>query len=428
VALLVLIGYVEEPMRTFARWLIVTMACCITATIDSYGLGFANPDQDARATAQGEAFVAQADAPCAVYYNPAGLTQLSGTQASSGGFLTFRDLQFHGVNSHADINEPAYTVHSYGVTDFGLQQWRFGFGVNIPFGNTEDWGRHTDFKYQITSSSLEVFDFQLVAAYKLNDHLSLGAGPNFYYSDTELRREVPFSLLFPGTKDGHFKFSGSGYSFGATAGLLWTLNPKNSIGLTYHSPFAIDYHGRANVKNDPTGTLGNSSATAQINFPQSVAAGYAFRPNPKLKLEFDAQWTDWDTLNAVKLHSPNPAFQADPSSTIPFNWMSSWFYEVGAQYTPTTNWTLRAGYIFSENTVPSRTFSPTLPDNTRHVFSAGVSYTTGRLTIDFTYQYSLTEDRTIKNSADSNFDGTGDLNGTWKSNANALMITSTFKF
>jgi long-chain fatty acid transport protein len=415
-------------MRIQTRCIVGAMAFGLTAGTQCFGLGFANPDQDARATAQGEAFVAQADAPSAVYYNPGGLTQMTGTELSSGGFVTFRSINFDGNTSNAKLNNPAYTMHSYGVTDFGLTNWRFGYGMNVPFGNAQDWGKNTDFKYQVTSSSLQVWNFALAAAYKFNDHLSIGAGPNFYYSNTSLERQVPFSLLFPGTKDGNFKFAGSGYNFGGTAGLLWTINAKNAIGITYHSPFSIDYHGHARVKNDPTGTLGTSSATAEIQYPQSVAVGYAFRPIPQLKLEFDAQWTDWDTLNSVKLHSPNPAFQNDPSSTIPFNWMSSWYYEFGAQYAVTTNWTARAGFIYSENTVPSSTFSPTLPDNNRYVFSAGLGYSTSRWTIDFTYQYSMTEDRKITSSNDANFDGTGDLNGTWKSNANALLLTGTVKF
>ena len=415
-------------MRKLTRYIAGSVALGLMAGTKCFGLGFANPDQDARATAQGEAFVAQANTPSAVYYNPGGLTQITGAELSSGGFVTFRSMSFDGNTSHANINDPAYTAHIYGVTDFGFENWRFGLGVNNPFGNASDWGRHTDFKYQITKSSLEVFNFQLATAYKFDDHFSLGLTLNVYDSNTELDRLVPFSLLFPGQPDGRFSFKGGGQAVGATVGLLWTINEKNSVGLVYHSPFAVDYHGTAVVKNDPTGSLGSSSATAEINFPQSVAMGYAFRPTKKLTLEVDAQWTDWDTLNTVKLHSPNLAFQTDPGSQIPFNWMSSWYFETGAQYALTTNWTARAGYIYSQNSVPNSTFSPTLPDNNRHVFSVGLGYTTGRLTIDFTYQYSMTDDRTIKGSADSNFDGTGDLDGTWKSNANALMVTSTYKF
>jgi long-chain fatty acid transport protein len=40
--------------------------------------GFRLADQDAFATARGEAFVATADNPSAIYYNPAGITQLEG--------------------------------------------------------------------------------------------------------------------------------------------------------------------------------------------------------------------------------------------------------------------------------------------------------------------------------------------------------------
>ena len=40
--------------------------------------GFRLPDQDAFATARGEAFAATADNASAIYYNPAGISQLEG--------------------------------------------------------------------------------------------------------------------------------------------------------------------------------------------------------------------------------------------------------------------------------------------------------------------------------------------------------------
>jgi hypothetical protein len=67
-------------------------------------------------------------------------------------------------------------------------------------------------------------------------------------------------------------------------------------------------------------------------------------------------------------------------------------------------------------------------DANRHVFSVGLGFTTKRIGVDLTYQYSLSEDRTVKNSADTNFDGVGDLDGKWKSDAHAVMFTSTLKF
>ena len=47
-------------------------------------LGIRLPDQDAFATARGNAFVATANDPSAIYYNPAGITQLDGSNVSLG--------------------------------------------------------------------------------------------------------------------------------------------------------------------------------------------------------------------------------------------------------------------------------------------------------------------------------------------------------
>jgi long-chain fatty acid transport protein len=418
-------------MKWVARIFEVTIAFAAGVAFSpaSWALGFRNPDQDARATAQGEAFVAQADAPSAIYYNPGGLTQVEGTEVSGTSFLVLRNIRFSGAVASEKLNKPAYSGALFASSDFGTEKFRFGLGINVPFGNTVDWGKNSSFRYIVTDSSLQVRNYQPTIAYKFNQHLSLGVGLNIYDADTELNRLVPFSILInPLLPDGRFHFGGNGQAFGATAGLLYRVNEQHSLGVVYRSPFSVDFHGHAAVKDDPTGLFGRSPASAQINFPQSVAAGYAFRPIQKLKLELDIEWTNWETLNTLRLHSPNPAFANSPDSSIPFNWRDSFFYEFGAQYQIDKHWAARAGYIYSENTVPNNTFSPTLPDSDRHVFSVGIGFTQSRFKIDAMYQYSLSTDRTVTGSPDANFDGTGDLDGKWKSDAHAFMLTSTVKF
>src|SRR5208283_1649638 len=48
---------------------------------------FRLPNQDPEAIARGNAFAATADDPAAIYYNPAGITQLDGQNASVGLYL-----------------------------------------------------------------------------------------------------------------------------------------------------------------------------------------------------------------------------------------------------------------------------------------------------------------------------------------------------
>src|SRR5260370_38476301 len=62
-------------MTTFA-----VVASAVNVSAD----GFRLPDQDAFATARGEAFAATADNASAIYYNPAGISQLKGGNFRGG--------------------------------------------------------------------------------------------------------------------------------------------------------------------------------------------------------------------------------------------------------------------------------------------------------------------------------------------------------
>ncbi|HEY3914956.1 MAG TPA: hypothetical protein VGN61_10765, partial [Verrucomicrobiae bacterium] len=66
------------------------------------GLGIALPDQDAFATARGNAFVATADDPAAVFYNPAGISQLSGMNLSIGAYGIAYGSTFKGDGEKID--------------------------------------------------------------------------------------------------------------------------------------------------------------------------------------------------------------------------------------------------------------------------------------------------------------------------------------
>jgi len=58
-----------------------------------YALGTRIPNQDAESTAKGNAVIASADNPSAIYYNPAGITQIQDPEAQFG-------LHIISVNSH----------------------------------------------------------------------------------------------------------------------------------------------------------------------------------------------------------------------------------------------------------------------------------------------------------------------------------------
>lgn len=397
----------NHKLRLFAVAAVLTVG----ASPVVWALGFRNPDQGARATGQGEAFVAQADDASAIYYNPAGLAQLDGTQVAAGSYFAFRDIKFTGATGSAKLDDPAYTGHFYVSSDLGLhQKWRVGLGVNMPFGTSADWGNNTPFANVVTKSELLVVNYQPTVAYQLTDQLSLGLGLNVYQGSTTLKNLpfAPFSTL------PEFRFTGSGVGAGATVGALYQLTDQHSFGATYRSPFDIRFDGNAEV----TYVYRKADAQTTITFPQSVALGYAYRPVKKLKLELDVEWTDWDTLNDLTVQAGNRL----NGTSVAFRYKSSFYYELGAQYDLTEHWAIRAGYIYSENSVPGETFSAAVPDANRHVLSVGAGYNADRVSVDLVYQYSLSEDRTVDNSANTT------VNGTWQSQGHAVMLTGTLKF
>src|SRR5208282_4068763 len=67
-------------------------------------LGVRVPNQDASAIARGNAFVATADDPSAIYYNPAGITQLDGQHVRAGVYGIYLNDHYKGdgmsINTH----------------------------------------------------------------------------------------------------------------------------------------------------------------------------------------------------------------------------------------------------------------------------------------------------------------------------------------
>ena len=87
----------KTELRIAAMCLAVIMLAGPASTVR--GTGFRIPDQDAFATARGEAFVATADNASAIYYNPAGLTQLESQNLRGGIYGLYFDPRYTSPSS-----------------------------------------------------------------------------------------------------------------------------------------------------------------------------------------------------------------------------------------------------------------------------------------------------------------------------------------
>jgi long-chain fatty acid transport protein len=398
--------------------LFVGLALASLSSSPAFGGGFEVPMQGARAAGQADAFVAQADDPSAIHYNPAGLTQLRGTNVSVGALGLFPEWTFDADSGpDQSMHLPSLLPHVYAASDFGLDRWRFGFGLNNPFGMNEDWGDKGPLRFLSDQAQLCVVNIQPTIAYKITDDVSVGLGVNFYFGQLMMTRNVPLGP--PPTPEGSFHFRGSAWSYGVSPGVMWKVDERNTLAAFYRSPFTLDFGGDANVKASVIPTIGPSRSHLSIDFPQMAGIAYAVRPIEPLKLEVDVVWTDWNTFDFARFRSGNPAFNG---TTLQANWTSGFSYRFGVQYDLSENWALRGGYAYGQNAVPGSTFSPLVPDATFHLFAAGVGYREPRWSVDAAYQLIYRESRDIEDNANGSA-----VRGTWENTIHTVMVTVTFK-
>ena len=118
---------------------------------------------------------------------------------------------------------------------------------------------------------------------------------------------------------------------------------------------------------------------SKLKLPQTLALGYAFKPDDKWTFEIDFEWTGWSCIEEdfVKYTTETNPYRlaalndGNPASK---DWNDSYAYGIGAEYQATDKLDLRGGYLFVETPVPSISFETALPDSDRHGVTLGAGY------------------------------------------------------
>lgn len=377
-------------------------------------VGFRLPNQDPEAIARGNAFVATADNPSAIFYNPAGITLLEGHNLSAGLYFISANTRYTSptgavAKTKSDFQTVPQFHYVYSPKDSPLS---FGLGVYVPYGLSLEWTGNNTFKTLAEEGKLLYVTVNPVVAWQIHPTFSIGAGPTLNYSKAELKRGIGF---LPGDQ---FKFSGDAFDVGFNAGALWQPHPKWSFGANYRYLTTMNYAGtsEASPYSSPTKTSGS------LRFPQYVVAGVSFRPTEDWNFEMDVDWTDWDNVNQIKFHGT-----AGGDQVFPLNYQSSLMYEFGVTRKLGKGFFLSAGYIFSENSIPDKDFNPIIPDSNLHLGSIGFGRKGQRWSWAAAYTFAFNPGRDVKNSQSTSLIGES-ANGTYRTLNHAVTVSGTLKF
>ncbi len=413
------------PMATF--WTMVPVSAKAT--------GFALPDQDAFATARGEAFAATADNPSAIYYNPAGLTQLKGNTLRAGIYGLYLNPTYEppaGGQSYENTKSWHAVPQVFYARRAEKVPLGYGIGLFAPFGLSSEWPQDTGFRTVATEGCLKYFTINPAAAYELLPNLSLGAGVTFNYAEVDLRQ----GLFWPAQPLDEFKFAGDGWDVGYNLGLLWKAHEKVFIGISFRSSTSVDMKGKTTVQNaapfPPDSPMIApfrvvQAASAEFPCPLKAIFGISYRPTPQWNFEFNADYTDWSQLGTITVKQAGPIPEILPQDVpLVLNWRASWYYEFGGTRYFDNGWTVSAGYILNENSVPDAHYTPLVADLTRHFFSVGVGHRGERFDFDVAYQFGYGPDHHVSGSALSAMGQSAD--GTYDFISHALSVSVSWHF
>jgi long-chain fatty acid transport protein len=402
----------RPPIHGLASLVLGFGACLAPLPAALHASGTRVGYQDAFATARGNAFVATADDPAAIYYNPAGLTQLSGQEVSATAYVVSFGADYHtpgGATTSMNRQDQLIPQVYYSWTPKN-SSWAVGLGFYDPFGLSTDWPTTSGFRTFATKNQETYSTLNPVVAWRISDMLSLGGGLTFNRLNVDLRRGIGF---MPGDE---FRFKADATDVSFNLGLRWQLSEQHAFGISYQHQTSFDLSGNATA----SPYAPSESASSTFDFPEVVIAGYSFRPTPQWNFEADIDWTNWSRVNTFVIS------KASGPVALPFNWKSSCFYELGLTRFLNGGWYISAGYTLSENSVPDAMWNPAVPDATRQFWCAGAGYSQGPVRFALTLQHATTPSRSITGIVNP---ATGETaNGSYSSSINTFSLSLDYRY
>lgn len=398
----------------------------------SFAAGFRLPEAGVKAMGMGFAFTAQADDPSAIYFNPAGLTQLKGqnimlgvtyVRENGGEFTGTTPLTGGATTSETQKDLNFYIPNAYYTRTTDSGNVSYGVGIFAPFGLGQEYKdkNASIFRNQITKIDLQTVVVNPTIAFKVGEILSVGVGIDWMYGTAELAN----TPVVPGVGNLYnLDLEGDGDAWGYNLGLLLKPTANLRIGASYRSKFNLKIEdGDVEIRNINNtvpfvppgvtaatafgGTSFDTKGNAKIYIPATFALGVAYTMG-RLTVEADADWTFWDSFSSLPIDIRNNVGDLLPDTNAPKNWNNVVAFRVGAEYRVTDPLALRAGFVFDPSPVPAATMGPELPDADKLHYAVGAGYKIGNVTIDGALLYIDKKDRTVTNQQ---------FSGTWTGDA-----------
>ncbi|MCW7753181.1 outer membrane protein transport protein [Desulfobotulus sp. H1] len=437
------------------------------ALVQPFGIG-------ARNAALGEAVSAYTTDAFAVYYNPAGLSNIKTPTLSAGmavydAEVYYKDFKITDSNGNditpQDIQnrrwkgdkDPLLNPHMGFAMPIN-EKFSFGVAAYAPYGFHLDTPKDPAQKPMAMNFCESYYTRVVVTpavSYKVNDRLSLGFGVSMGRSESGASQATPYDPLIAAAakKAGNYNLIQIDYNnpyiteiemddsinWSWNAGIQYQPTDRLSLGLTYRSRTPGNFSGTWSQNGERIGRV-----SMDFDHPEAVQAGVRYALTERFAMSFDMVWANWsisdyqteimtlDTIPentsttidniALALAQGNQAQAAVIAGSIKAgllqsneknlrrDWKNQIQYKLGMEYVFNDRFTFLAGYVYDPTPVPADTFDNMWPDNDRHIMTIGTS---AKVTQNWTIDFAFQHIRTFDWGYRDDINGTSEnLNQT----------------
>lgn len=331
----------------------------------------------------------------AVWYNPAGMSLLSGTAVQMGAVVADLDLEvttnssatFDNGRNGTKENGRKHGVpipNMYLVHQIKDDMW-FGLGITVPFGMATEYDNNWAAADKGMNAEVKVFDINPNVAFKLTDTLSFGAGVSLQYVTAQFEQKS----ALPGganAKDYNMRvrLNADGWAWGGNLGFMWQPTENVRVGFAYRSQ--VNHKADGYLKTDltyagQTASIKSNDGHAEMSAPHVITLTGTWKATEALRLSSLVRWTNWSSFDKLPI-SGSSLYAATSQLRRPtdkteatYKWKDSWLFTVGADYDINDEFTVRGGVGYEISPVDDDKYrSATIPDTDRLWLSMGATW------------------------------------------------------
>lgn len=398
-------------------------------------------------TGLGRAFsgsAAVADDASTIFFNPAGMTNLSRKEMNMGLNLIAPRAEFSDRGSNIDGTpltggDGSNAGELAGVPNFYYahplnDKTVVGIGVGAPFGLVTDYGDNWQGRYHAIRSDLLTVNINPSIAFKATEKLSLGFGVNLQYIDLELSQAANFGIFSFDSQgnDGRIKVTADDWSWGYNLGMTYQFTEATRMGLSYRSKITHDLTGEGefripeNVSAQATAArFQDGNVGGRVTLPESASIALVHQLNSQWSVMADASWTRWSRFEELQINSDVSRLNTVKEE----DWENSMRYGLGVEYKANDRWSWRAGVAYDETPIPNaQRRTPRIPDSDRTWLALGASYHySDNIILDAAYTHIFMKDSSIEDTFTSGTQ-TYELSGKYKSSVDIVGVQLRWLF